>query len=183
VRTTTFAIALFALSAAGCGDPLFFAEVEEKRICLTQLNQQIPGVPAGVGPQSVAWEGDFDLGSNIPGLDTSGTTGSLRLLSVSVTGSTDLTGITLADVTVTDAAGVATDLVHYAQPTPVPDPMRIDMTVAQDVDLLDRVRHGGKLHYSVAFKGSPPTAAWTAAVETCMYAKVKVDALKAMQGK
>ncbi|HEX9289728.1 MAG TPA: hypothetical protein VF904_09395 [Anaeromyxobacteraceae bacterium] len=182
MRTTTFAIALLALSAAGCGDPLFFAEVEEKRICITQLGQPIPAAPAGVGPQSVHWEGDFDLGSNIPGLDTSATTGSLRLVSVSVTGSTDLTGITLADVTITDAAGVATDLVHYEQPPTVSDPRRLDMTVAPN-DLLERVRNGGKLHYSFAFEGSPPSTDWTADLETCMYARVMVDALKAIQEK
>lgn len=182
MRTTTFAIALLSLGLAGCGDPLFFAEVEEKRVCVTLVGEQIPGVPAGLGPQTAHWEGDVDLGKSIPGLDTGATTGSVQLVSVSVKGSTSLAGITYADVSLTDSAGVTSHVVHYEQPSPLPDPDQITVAITP-MELIDRVKNGGNLHYSVTFDGSPPTVDWTADIETCMYAKVMVDALKALQNK
>ena len=69
------ALAPAVLLAAACGDPLFFAQVKEERLCLALANRSVPAAPvvpasvAALFPASVTWTGDLDLGSKFPGLD------------------------------------------------------------------------------------------------------------------
>jgi hypothetical protein len=178
-RLAPLALAVLAAAAlAGCGDPLFFAEVKEERICLALPDRTVPAAPGGIGEQTVTWSGDLDLGSQIPGLDRPGVTGSIRMLSMTVAATLDLSGVTQADVSVSDAAGAATPFMHLARPALAPE--RLDMALDQDLNLLDRLRDGA-LRYDIAFRGTPPTQAWGATIETCLAVEVKVDALKAMQ--
>jgi hypothetical protein len=176
------ALAPTLLLAAACGDPLFFAQVKEERLCLALANRSVPAAPlvvAALGPQTVTWTGDLDLGSKFPGLDEKdGLEGSIRVLSMAVTGSTDLSGVTDAQVTVTDAAGASTPFMRYV-PTPGAALDRLAMTAEQDLNLLDRLDRG-VLHYSISFTGTPPTTAWTAEIENCLTLDVTIDALEAM---
>lgn len=175
---TIFHVALVALLAAGCGDPLFFAEVEEERICMTLHNQAIPATQPG--DQTGHWEDDVDLGSKIPLLGTKGTTGSMKLLSLEITGSTDLRGIVSAAVAVAPSGGTQTTLARYTQPTSVPDPMKISIGVPGDTDLFPFL-DAGKLHFAVDFAGNPPSEDWSADIDVCLSARIMVDALKAIQ--
>jgi hypothetical protein len=176
------ALAPALLLAAGCGDPLFFAQVQETRLCLALANRSVPAAPAAaaaLGPQTVTWAGDLDLGSKFPGIDKKdAVSGSIRMLSMTVSGSTDLAGVSSAAVTVSDAAGAPTAFMHYAPPSPAPD--QLVMTLDQDLNLLDRLQ-SGVLHYTITFTGTPPTTAWTADIESCLSLDVTIDALKAMK--
>jgi hypothetical protein len=179
---------LFALSIAGCGDPLFFAEVEEKRICLQLEGQQVDAAPAAAAGQSVTveWHGDFDLGSHIAGLDTNrqGTTGDIEMLSLDVTSDPAiLQDIHAAEVNVSDASGNfdPDPLMHYTQPSPFDlAATKITFVLDRNLNLFDRL-DGGKLHYALQFTGNPPTQPWTATIDTCFRARIMVDALKAMK--
>ena len=176
-------VASLALALAGCGGPLVGADIDEPRICLVMHSQTVPGAPIPVGlvlPE-VSWEGDLDLGSKLPGLDKQGAvTGSIRMLSLTTTGSTDLSSVTSADVALVDAAGQATSFMSYTRPTPVTTPDVLDMKLDQDLNLLDNLQ-AGLLHYRIPFKGLPPSISWTADIEPCLSAHLTVDALKAMK--
>ena len=178
-------VASLALALAGCSGPLVGADIDEPRICLVMKSQTVPGAPIPTGlvipDQTVSWDGDLDLGSKIPGLDKQGAvTGSIRMLSLTTTGSTDLSSVTSADVALVDAAGQPTSFMSYTRPTPVTTPDALDMKLDQDLNLLDAVQ-GGQLHYRITFKGQPPPTSWTADIETCLSAHLTVDALKAMK--
>ena len=102
------------------------------------------------------------------------------MLSLTTTGSTDLSSVSSADVALVDAAGQPTSFMSYTRPTPVTTPDALDMKLDQDLNLLDAVQ-GGQLHYRITFKGLPPSSSWTADIETCLSAHLTVDALKAMK--
>jgi hypothetical protein len=187
-RLAPLALALVApltLTLAGCGDPLFFAAVEDRRICMALPGQSVPAVnpPAGIviGPQTARWEGDFDLGSDIPGLTSKGTTGSIKMLSFTIDSSTDMSSITEVQLDVSDKEGNLDHLASYAQLPGAADPNTIPMTIDQDLDLFDRMVSGGKLHYAIEFIGSPPTVEWSADFTVCMSVKMQIDAMKAIQ--
>ena len=180
-------IASLALTLAGCSGPLVGADIDEPRICLVMKSQTVPGAPIPAGlvglipDQTVTWAGDLDLGSKLPGLDKQGAvTGSIRMLSLTTTGSTDLSSITSAQVALVDAAGQSTTFMSYTRPTPVTTPDVLDMKLDQDLNLLDKLE-GGLLHYSITFKGLPPPTSWSADIETCLSAHLTIDALKAMK--
>jgi hypothetical protein len=176
-------VASLALALAGCSGPLVGADIDEPRICLVMHSQTVPGapIPAGVVLPEVAWEGDLDLGSKIPGLDKQGAvTGNIHMLSLTTTGSTDLSGVSSADVALLDAAGQPTTFMSYTRPTPVTTPDVLEMKLDQDLNLLDQVQ-AGLLRYRITFKGLPPPADWTADIETCLSAHLTIDALKAMK--
>ncbi|HYS80724.1 MAG TPA: hypothetical protein VEM76_08435 [Anaeromyxobacteraceae bacterium] len=178
-------VASLALALAGCSGPLVGADIDEPRICLVMHSQTVPGAPIPTGmllpEQAVTWEGDLDLGSKLPGLDKDGAvTGSLRMLSLTTTGSTDLSSISSADVALVDAADQPTTFMSYTRPTPVTTPEVLDMKLDQDLNLLDALQ-SGLLRYRITFKGQPPPTSWTADIETCLSAHLTVDALKAMK--
>jgi hypothetical protein len=177
--------ASLALTLAGCGDPLFFAAVEDQRICMALPGESVPAVnpPAGIdiGQQTARWEGDFDLGSDIPGLDSKGATGSIKMLSFTIDSSTDMSGITAVQLDVSDKAGNPEQFASYAQQPGAVDPNTISMKIDHDLDLFDRMVNGGKLHYAIAFTGTPPTVEWSANFTVCMSVKMQIDALKAIQ--
>ncbi len=178
MRTVLLASLMFAL--AGCGDPLFFAAVEDPKVCLALPGESVPAAPAGIGPQTARWEGDLDVGSDIPGLDSKGSTGSIKMLSFTVHSSTDMSLITSVQVDISDKEGNPEHFASYAQ-QPSADPNTLSMTIDRDLDLFDRLANGGKLHYAIAFTGSPPKEVWSADFTACLSVEMKIDALKAMQ--
>ena len=182
----TAILATLALSLAGCGDPLFFAEVEERRICL-QVSSTLPGtgVNVNVGEQTVdSPVGSIDVASQIAGLDKAkdATTASVRLTSLSVSSAGDLSFVAAAEVDLSDANGQLAPFVHYAAPAGQAAPVsRIDMVVDDpNVNLYGRLV-GGALSYQLHVTGTPPAAETPVDVTARMYVKVLVDALKAAQ--
>ncbi len=177
MRTSGVTICLLAL--AGCGDPLFFADVEDSRICIARPNETVPGAPAEVaaliGERTVEWAGTFDLGSNVPGLNEKGTRAEIRMGSLRLTSTTDMRSVRSAVLSIPDGKGGAVPLMHYEQPENA-DPKTIVMALDEDVNLADRLT-AGKLRYTIALTGSPPTESWTSDVTACVSARVKIDAL------
>jgi hypothetical protein len=181
VRTALFASVALALS--GCGDPLFFAEVEDRQICMTLPGQTIPKAPAGIGEQTVSWQGNLDLGSAIPGLGEKGTTGTIKSVSLRVNSTTDMSVIRHADVKLSALDGeTPTRYMHYdVQEQQAADPALLNMTIDDDIDLFERLAGGKKIDYTISFTGQPPTVDWTADITACMSAKVKLDPLEMMK--
>ena len=171
----SYLLAPLALLASACGDPLFFAQVQDPRVCVQVANETIPAAPAGVAG-SVTWQGQFDLGSQIPGLDQSGTTGTVSMLSFEVQSTTDMSGISEVMV---DLPSVASGhYIDYTQAPPVQDPNSILMTPTQNANLLPALTDGGLLPYSITFTGSPPTVDWQADLTVCVSVSVEVNFLK-----
>jgi hypothetical protein len=170
------------LAAAGCGDPLFFAQVKEEKICLALQDRSVPAAPevaAALGPQTVTWAGDLDLGSKVPGLDKrNAVKGSIRMVSLDVLATTDLSGVRDATVTILDGAGNPTTFMHYEPPGTAPGDLA--MKLDQDLNLLDHL-DGGVLHYKIDFSGTPPTSDWRADVQSCLSLDITIDALEAMK--
>jgi hypothetical protein len=167
---------LLGLAAlAGCGDPLLFAEVESRRVCVARLRASIPGSPAAAG--EVTWSGEVDLGDGVAELRDAAT-GEVRLLGVSVrNASADLGGISAIDVAVAHGEAVPTPALTYAVPANAPSPLTQLSAGGGDLDVFSYLE-GGVLRFSVRFSGAPPGTGWTADVEVCASAKVLVDALE-----
>lgn len=184
MRTALFAS--LALALTGCGDPLLFAEVEDKQICLTMPSQTIPGagpLSPDLPEQTVTYDGSLDLGSAIPGLDTKGTTGTIKSISLHVNSTTDMSVIRRADVNLSSVAGEpATLYMHYDRgQEPTTDPHDLTMIIDADVNLFQRLAGGKSIDYHISFTGSPPAADWTADVVACVSAKVQIDPLEAIK--
>ena len=178
-----YALPCLALLAAGCADPLFFAEVEEKQVCLTLTGQAIDGPPAGtVFPEMTGiWSGSYDLGGQVPGLDQNGVTGTIRLDSFTITvasGGADLSGVRDARI-IASAAGIPDATLLQIDPARS-DATHLVLTGGAGTNLFDYLS-SGTLAYRVEIAGTPPTGSWVADMQACMYAKLGVDALKAMQ--
>lgn len=169
LRTT---IAVVPLLWCGCAEELY-AEVTVDRVCITRLQESIPGAPAAA--VEVSWGGTFDLGSTLSDDAISGT---MQLLDFTVdAGGTDLSGITAIDVSVVDEHGVAIPVAAYAAPQPAHVPTTsFSATVTSDLDLY-RYLQAETLRYAVVFRGTPPASDWTADIEMCMSAKVRIDPL------
>jgi hypothetical protein len=171
-------LVLLSAALAGC-DPLFFAEIEERRICFEQL-QAVDAAPP-IGFQTVSWEDTLDLSDGIPGLENGAVTGDIRLLGARVAGSTSLAGVSSASVTVVAPDRPAARVASYTRPASVPDPNVISLEGSPGVNLLDYLR-STSLGFRIDLSGSPPTTAWQAAVEVCLSVDVVVDLLEAAEG-
>jgi len=170
--------ALLLLVASACGDPLFFAQVSEPKICIQAVNETVPAAPAGVGPAQVTWQGSFDL-SQVPGNGDSDTTGTVTILSLEIDSTTDMSGVTQVAV---DLPTIVTsgDYIDYTVPSPLADPNSILMTpTVPNVNLLSALTNGGTLPYGITLTGTPPTQAWQANVTACLSVNVEVNLLKA----
>jgi hypothetical protein len=175
VRTALFASLALALSA--CGGPLFFADVEEKQMCITLPSQTIPHATTDVGVQTVNFNGSLDLGSGIPGLGKKGTTGTIKMTSLGMQSSTDMRVISSARVDLASDVGQPTPYMHYQQ-MPGANPNTISMTIDQDIDLFSRLADGKTIQFVIALTGTPPTVDWTSDVTACMSVKIQIDPLE-----
>ena len=179
---TAAALSCLAVLAAGCGDPLLFLEVEEKRVCIIQSGQSIDGPPAGTTYPELTgiWDGTYDLGEEIPGVDTPGVTGTLRLTDFVITvadGTADLSGIDDATTVVTAVSGGAAGARSLLQIDRArSDATHLVLTGSAGANLLDYL-DAGQLGYSVQVSGTPPAGTWVAEMQACMSAKVMVDPL------
>ena len=78
-----------------------------------------------------------------------------------------------------DAAGNLEPYVDYEQPLPAdPNQTTLVLTAVPNVNLLERVRNGGKLKVAAQFTGSPPATPWRADIEACVKTNVMVDILR-----
>jgi len=175
----TLLLVLPLLFAAGCGDPLFFAQVSDSKVCFVVDNESVPAAPSGIGPVSVNWNGSFDL-SSIPGHGRQDTTGNVTMLSLEIDSTTDMSGIT--NVVVALPGIVSGDYIDYTQATPSSDLTSILMTPTQpNVNLLSALTNGGTLPYSITLTGSPPTVAWQANITACVSVNLEVNLAEAAE--
>jgi hypothetical protein len=172
------ALPLLAL-AAGCGDPLVFAEVEEPSVCFTVHNQAMVGT-GGATVTDFVYSGTspVNIGDNVALMNSKGATVNAHVLSFTLTdakGTADLSGIASASVTISNTAG-STPLLSYTRPA---NPPKDHLTMAGSSQEIGALLSGGNFNYSVAVSGQPPANDWTANIEVCLYLKVKVDVLQA----
>lgn len=172
-----FLAALVVVPLTAC-DPLFFVEVEERRICLEQT-QTIPPAPP-VGPQNVTWESVLDLSDGIPGLENGAVTGDILVLGARVTGTTSLQGVSSAEFAVHTNGRPDARIASYERPAVLQDPNTLDFEGSPQVNLLDYL-DSSTITYRVELAGAPPTAPWDGAVELCLSMKVTVDVIQAAQ--
>ncbi len=108
----------------------------------------------------------------------------MRLESFSVTvasGGADLSGVRQARiVAMGDQNGTAIEETLLQLDAARSDATHLVLTGGASTNLFDLLS-SGQLGYRVELSGTPPSGAWTADMEACMYAKVMVDALKAIQ--
>jgi hypothetical protein len=175
VRTALFASLTLALSA--CGDPLFFAEVEAKQMCITLPSQTIPSAPDISEDHTVRYTATLDLGDGIPGLGEKGTTGTIKATSLRLNSTTDMSVITSARVDLGSDENQPTPYMHYEQ-LPGADPTTLAMIIDQDIDLFARLAESKTIDIVISLTGRPPTESWTADITTCMSAKILMDPLE-----
>lgn len=177
MRFSRALLPLLAAALAGCGDPLLFAEIESRRVCVARLGEAIPGSPVGGG--EVTWTGEVDLGDGVAELRDAAS-GEVRLLGVEIrNASADLGGIAALGVEVAHGAGAFEPVLEYAVPPGAPAPLTaLSAAGGGDLDVFSYLE-GGVLRFSIRFSGAPPAAQWTADVELCASAKVLVDAVEA----
>lgn len=143
-------------------------------------------------PREADDSGTIPVSDKIPGLDKKGTTGSIHLLSFTVSGSeATLSHLDTFDLQLTgagEAAPFATfsyvkDGTSYTCDRSTPATCTMTVTVGgTSTDLFARLKAGGDIQYHVALKGDPGALAglwqdWNASIEACMSAKLTVDAL------
>jgi hypothetical protein len=174
MRPALFAV-LLAVPLTAC-DPLFFVEVEERRICFEQT-QPVDAAPP-IGDQTVSWEDSVDLSDDMP--EHGAVTGEIRLLGARVTGSTSLAGVSGAAITAWIPGTQQDTLASYTQPAVVQEPNVLAFTGSPSVNLLDYL-DATTLGYRIELSGAPPTTPWDATVEVCLSMKVMVDVLEAAQ--
>lgn len=181
---SALSVTALAFSLAGCGDPLLFAEIEEARLCLTQTGSI--SASAGTSDVQLLYAGSYDLGSQTAGLTSNGVTSTLKALDFTITavhGGVDFSSVTSAIVIVQKSDGAnggnATIATLDRQNS---DRARLVMK-SDGMDVLDYLS-SGQLKFAVKAAGSIVSPhAWDANLEICLYAKVKLDALRAMQKK
>jgi hypothetical protein len=189
-----------ALTLAACGGPLLGGEVEDKKVCVAMLNQNVDGL--GLDPtiynalpdtlpeslqKSKLLSNEFDVSSQLAGLGKKGTTGSIKILSFTVTSDKlSLQNISNADLVLksVDDPSLLNEFKYVKSNqsfTQNPDgTYTLNVTVDSKVDLF-KLLESGKLHYDINFKGKPPNADWKATVETCISAKLTVDAIEMLK--
>jgi hypothetical protein len=193
---TNLSLALIALSLAGCGGPLVYADLEDQEICFVKPNQSVPAldIPSNIpvpADTPVDFADDLDLSDGVPGLDKKGAvTGILQITSLSMHSQTSMDQLDSGSFDLSDVATPGTSLQHisYAKPAGTAAPVNdVTFVVAQpSANLVDPLTgSSGKLHFSAEFRGKPPTKTdlggadhWNVDITVCVYAKVKVDATK-----
>ncbi len=187
----TALIASLALTLAACGGPLFYAEVQEQEICIDFPGENAPYSPVPIpATQAISTESSFDVGSQIPGLDKNGTTGSIKVTKLTITGDAAAlkNDIQSAEIDLPDDTGTLQPTLTYATAAPTAGALdcptgsatcTISMKVVRQDDLLKALLAAkGALAYKLSLAGQPPTAPWTVDMNVCMTGSVKVDLLK-----
>jgi hypothetical protein len=137
--------------------------------------------------------GTFPLGDQIPALDKKGTTGSIKVQSLAVSGTSSALAMldSLGAEFTKDSQPVLTleyvkDGTSYAcdSGTPKTCTMTVGVKAGTDDDIFKHL-NGGNIDYHITVKGTPGPEAlssmwndWNASVETCMSASLTVDALE-----
>jgi hypothetical protein len=160
--------------------------------------QLSPFLPAGVKDaidtvREASATGTFPLGDKIPALDKKGTTGSLKVQSLTIGGTSAALAMLEslgADFTKAGQPVLTLEYVKDAQSYRCESgacTMTVGVKSGTDDDIFRHLA-GGDIDYRIAVKGTPGPGAlqdmwndWTASVETCMSAKLTVDALELMK--
>jgi hypothetical protein len=169
MRASTFLASLAAVAVAtGCE-----ATVEVQRFCITQKDIEIPGSPFGFDITSPRFS--LDLTNEIPFLRMGSDT-DLRIDEViitPITGSPDLSGITLVRLRARPASGSTVSLAQYQRVTTVPAPTALVLT-GDDVNIMPYL-DSGQANLQFTLSGQLPRASWSTDVKTCLHGQSTVS--------
>jgi hypothetical protein len=166
---------LFLLALAGCGGPLFSAEVVVDRFCFTQRLTALPPTPVAGAVTTPPVAVPFQVP---PGLRTHGSRVLLRLEDgrvASATAGVFLDGVTRLDLLLQPAAGDPVTAAHYAKPAGASSVSALALS-GQGVDVSGLLQSGTlQVIFSIASSGPPPAAAWDADLELCFYGRTVIS--------
>ncbi len=168
VRASTF-LASLTLVAAGCE-----ATVDVERFCITQEAIGIPGSLLGFDITSPYFS--LDLTDQIPFLQTNSSDTDLRIDEVTitaVTGSPDLSGVTLVRLRAQPASGSAVSLAQYQRAPTDPAPTALVLS-GDDVNIMPYL-DAGKANLQFTLSGRLPRSSWSADVKTCLHGQSTVS--------
>jgi len=169
------------LALAGCGEPLFSAEVVVDRFCVTQAacpSDQPPCLPPTLVAGTVT-SPQLTIPVQLPpGLRTKGSTVILRLDDGRVTSTTSgvkLDGITSVDLQIQPSSGTAISAARYVRAPGAANVATLPLT-GQGVNVADLLQSGNlQVVLSLAASGPPPATTWDAEIELCFYGKTVVS--------
>jgi len=172
------------VALAGCGGPLFSAEVVVDRFCLTQ--HLCPGSPPApcLPPTPVAGaftSPELTIPLQLPpGLRTHGSTAVVRLedgrlTATRTTPTTFLDGITSLDLVIQAPSGGPVTAAHYGKAAGASNVTALPLA-GQGVDVAGLAQSGNlKVVVSFAASGAPPSAPWDGDLELCFYGKTVIS--------
>jgi hypothetical protein len=166
---------LVLLGSAGCGGPLFSAEVVVDRFCFTQALSDLPPMPPTGGQLTV---GPLSVPLQLPpGLRAHGSRVVLRLEDgrIDSTSGAFLDGITSLDLLVQPPSGTAVAAAHYARSAGATSVSALRLA-GQGVDVGGMVQSDSlQLLLSAAASGPPPATAWNGDLQLCFYGKTVIS--------
>jgi ABC-type amino acid transport substrate-binding protein len=191
MRHASLPLAAALAALAGCGQPVFSAQVEIPEVRIVQAPQDFPPTSldpstacsfiAPLPPSCVAAGTSYDIGAEVPMLKEKGVKVDLRLTDVALhlaTGAaSDLRGVTRAEVDLRDpATGGFTRVASYVRPSPTAAPTTIDVTGQASLDLAPYLS-GGRLDARIAVEVDPLylPSGFSAAMEAGFSLSVTVD--------
>jgi hypothetical protein len=170
MRTSIFLASLTAV-AAGCE-----ATIDVERFCITQEAIEIPGSRLGLDITSPYFS--LDLTDQLPFLQTNSSDTDLRIDEVTitaVTGSPDLSGVTLVRLRAQPASGSgsAVSLAQYQRAPTDPAPTVLVLT-GDDVNIMPYL-DSGQANLQFTLSGRLPRSSWSADVKTCLHGQGTVS--------
>ncbi len=183
-RPAAAAVAVALL--AGCGQPLFSAQLEVPELRITTAPQAFPDAALAVTTDFCSGVAgclfantQYDLGSEVPLMNEKGVTVDLRLTDVELhltPQSGSLNGLQSVQVLLHDPVSATTTVIaSYVRPPAAPPPTDIRVSGATNIDLGPYLSTG-KLDARIEISyGSPPPGAFTAEVQTGFSVVVTVD--------
>jgi hypothetical protein len=180
MRATALLAPLALAALAGCGDPLFSAEVVVDRFCYARRACEAAGVASPCLPPlpSVPASGQIPAGAfpvlavplELPPLLRDRGDVEIRLLEariVPVSASTDLRGISSLDLSL-EAGGATTSVASYARPSPAPATAPTLVLSGQRVDVIPLLQAGQmRVRVGGAYDAPQPASTWDADLELC----------------
>jgi hypothetical protein len=180
-------LAATVLLLAGCGGPLFTAELVVPEFGITLPQQAFPAMTADPShwcsadrPDCISTDLAYDVGEQVGLLTEQDTEYELRLSDLAITldatnAATDLSGVKSAVIEAfPPGASAPVEVASYARSTTDARPTSIAISGKTGVDLAPFV-DAGQIHVRVKMNFDAPTPDFTADVLAVFYLRVKLD--------
>lgn len=180
MRARTLLASSLALTLAGCGGPVLFAELEMPSVAVTLPQYSFPGAPAGV---TVREDIVVDVGANVPLVNEPNVEFDLRLSRMTLVLDTsgpmsnfdDIESVTITALAPAGSGLVDLVLLAYTNPHTATNVTRITATSETDADLKPYLS-AGQLNIKAEYTGGGlPLSTWTADLTAEFWMKVKLD--------